>query len=133
VEKVIIGDVIGNLIVNAGLLAAVGYLAKRYIDKNDESIEMINTTIKENRIAAIIDNQEKHDDLKERIQSNREFYTDTYKDLKKDIENVAALQRIANGRTGKLEMNVHDLDTSVRTQVNLCKQRNEKDACNGHT
>lgn len=128
----IIGDVVGNLVVNAGLLTVVGYFANHYIVKNDESVTEIKKTIAENRKDAIANNQLRHDDLKERIQANREFYHETYQDLKKDIEKVASLQRIANGRTGKLEGNVHDLDTSVRNQIGLCKERNKEDSCNGH-
>lgn len=128
----VIGDVIGNLIVNAGLLTVVGFFLQRYINKTDDNITKIETTIASNRLEAIADNQAKHDDLKERIHSNREFYHESYKDLKVDIEKIAELQRIANGRTSKLEGNVHELDGSVKRQIELCKERNSRDSCNGH-
>ena len=117
---------IGNMAWNAGLVGIIGFFIKRFMDKTENRIDR-------NKEEAKKDNQEKHDDLKERIQANREFYHATYKDLKEDIKVISDLQKIANGRVSKLETNVHDLDISVRTQVKLCKQRNEKDSCHGHS
>ena len=118
--------VIGNMAWNAGLVGIIGFFIKRFMDKTENRIDR-------NKEEAKKDNQEKHDDLKERIQANREFYHATYKDLKEDIKVISDLQKIANGRVSKVETNVHDLDISVRTQVKLCKQRNEKDSCHGHS
>ena len=117
---------IGNMAWNAGLVGIIGFFIKRFMDKTENRIDR-------NKEEAKKDNQEKHDDLKERIQANREFYHVTYKDLKEDIKVISDLQKIANGRVSKVETNVHDLDVSVRTQVKLCKQRNEKDSCHGHS
>ena len=107
--------VIGNMIWNGGLVTVAAFLFKRWMDRTE-------LTITTNRADAKHENQEKHDDLKERIASNKQFYSDAYKDLKKDIEVIASLQRVANGRTSSLE-------TEVRTQVELYQKNNAKTKC----
>lgn len=96
-----------QIIINSGVtITAVSvaiYLFKKWMNAR----ELTEETIKEDAKKTAKDLAERHEkacrEIKEHIEGNRNFYERTYFDLKKDIGSVFELQRIANGRTGKLE------------------------------
>jgi len=96
-----------QIIINSGVtITAVSvaiYLFKKWMNAR----ELTEETIKEDAKKTAKDLAERHEkaysEIKEHIEGNRDFYERTYFDLKKDIGDVFELQRIANGRTGKLE------------------------------
>ena len=96
-----------QIIIQSGVtVAAVSvaiYLIKKWM--NDREVQ--ENLIKEDAKKTSRDLVERHDascvEIKKQIMENRNFYERTYFDLKKDIGDVFELQRIANGRTGKLE------------------------------
>jgi len=96
-----------QIIINSGVtIGAVGvaiYLIKKWMNARESTEEAIKADAKQ----TAKDLAERHDkacnEIKEHIRDNRNFYERTYNDLKKDISEVFQLQRIANGRVGKVE------------------------------
>ena len=104
------------------LFGIIAFAIKKWINNIEKTIKENRDTAKaENENTArilAISNKESHDDIKERIASNRDFYSTSYTDLKKDIADVYDLQRDTNGRVGKTEGAVKEI--SVR-----CEERSK--------
>lgn len=90
--------------------------------ENTESEIRINAAIQTEKVAREL--QARHEqsciEIKQQIADNKAFYKETYGDLKKDIGDVANLQRIANGRTTKLEIRFEALEQAHKDRV--CEQ-----------
>jgi SMC interacting uncharacterized protein involved in chromosome segregation len=100
----------GTIIITS--VGAASWLFKRWMgereDKETELKKELGLSIKEHM-----------SDIKERIEANRDFYMQSYGDLKEAMARVENLQRIANGRTSTLE-------SDLKVQIAVCKQRNER-------
>lgn len=107
-------QVIINSTVTIGAVSLAIYLIKKWMNDRETQENLI----KEDAKNTAKDLSNKHEasctEIKQQIRNNRDFYERTYYDLKntyeklyldlkKDIADVFELQRIANGRTGKLE------------------------------
>ena len=107
-------QVIINSTVTLGAVGMAIYLIKKWMNDRERQEELIKNDAKQ----TAKDLSDRHDiscaELKQHIADNRNFYERTYYDLKntyerlyldlkKDIGDVFELQRIANGRTGKVE------------------------------
>ena len=116
-------QVIINSTVTIGAVSLAIYLIKKWMNDRERQEELIKNDAKETAKNL----SERHDascaELKQHIADNRNFYERTYYDLKntyerlyldlkKDIGDVFELQRIANGRTGKLETSLAILQKS---------------------
>jgi hypothetical protein len=113
---------IANAVVNGSAIIALGFALLWAIRHWIKSIE---STIKQNRIdgkkenettaiSLALSTEEKHKDLKERIDNNKAYYSETYHDLKDSISKVFDLQRIQNGA-------VAENKTGLAAQVAFCK------------
>lgn len=107
-------QVIINSTVTIGAVSLAIYLIKKWMNDRENQENLIKDDAKK----TARDLAEKHEascrEINQHIADNRNFYERTYYDLKntyeklyldlkKDIGEVFELQRIANGRTGKLE------------------------------
>ena len=109
-----------NLLINGGTLAAAAFLFKRWMDVREREERAIRVELRAH-IAEVSDTF--HDSvgaIQAKIGDNRAFYSTTYEDIKTRLEDIAGLQRIANGRTGKLE-------TRLERQIAICEERNRED------
>lgn len=108
-----------NLLINGGTLAAAAFLFKRWMDVREEEERKIRVEL----MAHISDVSDTFHDsvsaIQGKIGDNRAFYSTTYEDIKARLEDIAGLQRIANGRTGKLE-------TRLERQIAICEERNRE-------
>jgi hypothetical protein len=130
-----------QIIVQSGVtVAAVSvaiYLIKKWM--NDREVQ--ENLIKEDAKKTSRDLAERHDascvEIKKQIMENRNFYERTYYDLKniyeklyldlkKDIADVFELQRIANGRTGKLEVELAVLRQSHEDRTGKMERATDK-------
>jgi hypothetical protein len=113
---------------NGGFMVVVGggliFMFKGWMKTREanESEIRINSTIQAEKIAKEF--QERHEksciEIKQQIAENKAYYKETYSDLKKDIGGIADLQRIANGRTTKLELRFATLEQAHKDRV--CEQ-----------
>jgi hypothetical protein len=100
------------------------WLFKRWMNQREssESEIRINAAIQTEKVAREL--QTRHEqsciEIKQQIADNKAFYKETYNDLKNDIGKVAELQKIANGRTGKLEVKFATLEQAHKDRV--CEQ-----------
>lgn len=130
-----------SIIVNSGVtITAVSvaiYLFKKWMNVREVTEE----ALKEDAKKTAKEIAEKHDrscdEIKEHIANNRNFYERTYYDLKntyeklyldlkKDIGDVFELQRIANGRTGKLETELAVLRQSHEDRTGKMERATDK-------
>lgn len=113
---------------NGGFMVVVGggliFMFKGWMKDREanESEIRINATIQAEKIAKEL--QERHEksctEIKQQIAENKAYYKETYGDLKLDIKGVADLQRVANGRTTKLEIRFEALEQAHKDRV--CEQ-----------
>jgi hypothetical protein len=130
-----------QIIIQSGVtVAAVSvaiYLIKKWM--NDREVQ--ENLIKEDARRTARDLSDKHEassfEIKKQIMENRNFYERTYYDLKntyeklyldlkKDIADVFELQRIANGRTGKLEVELAVLRQSHEDRTGKMERKTDK-------
>jgi hypothetical protein len=111
-----------NLLINGGMLAVAAFLFKRWMDGREEEERLIRVELRAHiaEVAAVFD--QSVSSIQAKIGDNKVFYRQTYEDIKFRLEDIAGLQRIANGRTGKLE-------TRLERQIAVCEERNRLTAC----
>lgn len=118
--------VVGNMVWNAGLVGIAGYFVKKWMATRELRETEIRTEALEATAKIATDLAVRHErsceDIKNEIGSNRTFYERTYKDLKQDIKEIAGLQRVANGRVGKVEIGLAVLSQKHEDRMNM-KQR----------
>lgn len=130
-------QVIINSTVTLGAVGMAIYLIKKWM--NDRELQ--EKLIKEDARRTARDLSDKHDassfEIKKQIMENRNFYERTYYDLKntyeklyldlkKDIADVFELQRIANGRTGKVEVELAVLRQSHEDRTGKLERKTDK-------
>lgn len=108
-----------NLLINGGTLAAAAFLFKRWMDLREKEESAIRVELRAHiaEVAGVF--HDSVDAIQSKIGDNRSFYSSTYDDIKERLEDIANLQRIANGRTGKLE-------TRLEKQIAVCEERNRE-------
>ena len=130
-------QVIINSTVTIGAVSLAIYLIKKWM--NDRELQ--ENLIKEDAKKTSRDLVERHDascvEIKKQIMENRNFYERTYYDLKntyeklyldlkKDIGDVFNLQRIANGRTSKLEIELAVLRQSHEDRTGKMERKTDR-------
>ncbi len=126
--------VIGNMVWNAGLIGVTGFFIKKWVVAREVRETEIRTEALAATTKTAVDlavRQEKScEDIKGEIGSNRNYYEKTYKDLKQDIKEIAGLQRVANGRVGKVELDLAVLSQKHEDRINM-RQRSTDHCTNG--
>lgn len=115
-------NVLANGSVILGSVSVNVYLLKKWMNTRETAEinlrkEMINTTTKITEDLSA-KHKEATEEIKDKIAENKTFYSISYDKIEKGIDRLVEQQRIANGRTGKLE-------GIVKTQIALCKERNQ--------
>ncbi len=91
-----------DILVQGGLITicfgGMGFMFKRWMDARENTEANI-----------IAEHQKSFGEITKEIKCNRQFYERTYFDLSKKIDTVADLQRIANGKVGKLDIRLTKL------------------------
>jgi hypothetical protein len=112
------------------LFGIIAFAIKKWINNIEKTIKENRDTAKaENENTArilAISNKESHDDIKERIANNKDFYSTSYTDLKKDIADVYDLQRDTNGRVGKTEGAIKAIDATCKTRSEIFYEKMKK-------
>ncbi len=100
------------------------YMFKRWMDAREkaESQNRIDASIQADKIAKEF--QEKHEkscnEIMAKISENKIFYKTANEELKQEIRTVADLQRVANGRTGKIEVRLAVLEQAHKDRNETC-------------
>lgn len=130
-----------QIIINSGVtIAAVSvaiYLMKKWMNTREATEEAIKEDAKETARNLADRHDKACDEIKQRIGDNRNFYERTYSDLKntyetvyldlkRDIGSVFEQQRIANGRTGKLERDLAVLRQSHEDRTGKTERVTDK-------
>ena len=120
--------VIGGVVINGTLFMLVAFFVQRWMNRTEKDREDDREEVRRiaNEVAERAENTAKtvaektaatSVDIKERIESNRLFYAQSYTDIKCSIDKLADHVGRQNGRLGHLE-------TDLAKQVETCKVRN---------
>ena len=121
--------VIGNFVGNAGLIAAAGFIIKKWIGDQESKVQKTANDLEEHtkdtsaKLAAFT--KETTETLKESIKENREDFKERADTIIDRLEKLSDHVATANGRTTKNEIAISDLAGNVKTQIALCKARND--------
>jgi hypothetical protein len=130
-----------QIIINSGVtISAVGvaiYLIKKWMNAREATEEAIKEDAKRTAKELADKHDKACDEIKRSIGENRNFYERTYYDLKntyeklyldlkKDISEVFELQRIANGRVGKVEQGLAVLKQSHEDRIGKMERVTDK-------
>jgi hypothetical protein len=115
-------DTVTHLGGTGGILAVGLYFIKKWMNARENAEVDIRKDIAEKTTTVATDLASRHDrsvsDIKDKIQSNRDFYTQTYGDIKCSIDKLAEHVATTNGRTSKLE-------GAIETVVARCEERSK--------
>ena len=120
--------VIGGVVVNGTLFMLVTFFVQRWMNRMEKDREDDREEVRRiaNEVAERAENTARtvaekaactSVEIKERIESNRLFYAQSYTDIKCSIDKLAEHVGKQNGRLGRLE-------TDLAKQVESCKIRN---------
>ena len=100
-----------NVLVNGGVVVSsltfAGWMFKRWMNSREKNEADIRCELVSATAQIAHDLADKHEksvaEIKDKIQSNREFYTESYGDIKKSIDKLAEHVATTNGSIGKLK------------------------------
>jgi hypothetical protein len=101
--------VIGNVIVNAGLLAVAVFFIRHWMNLVEDRARINAMMIRENNIST-------RQELKEAIHENKAEYKSQSSEIKASIDKLSEHVATQNGRVGKIEL-------ELKEQVAACKVR----------
>jgi hypothetical protein len=101
--------VIGNFVLNGGLVVLICFLLKRWVNGIEKTAET-------NRKELAKTTAKTTDELKNAIRENRDEYRDTSQRISDLIKELSDHVATANGRTAKLEGKIY-------TQMAICHER----------
>lgn len=121
--------VIGNMAWNAILIATAGFFVKKWITDVESKGKLTAFNLEEHtkdvsdKLAAFT--KETTETLKDSIKENREDFKERSDTIIDRLEKLSDHVATANGRTTKNEIAISDLAGNVKTQIALCKARND--------
>jgi len=108
-------DTITHIGGTGGVLAIGLYFIRKWMNAREDNEKEIRKDIAERTTTVATDLAAKHEDsvkvITDKIQSNRDYYTQTYGDIKCSIDKLSDHVEATNGRVKETEMAVRDVKT----------------------